>query len=81
MPPGESLHKIGEERDRIIVLINDQIYQYLKPPIGSQYILVSTPVTNFVLSSPPSGYCKVKNLYVDPGTGKVVVEYDDTPIP
>jgi len=30
-------------------------------------------------SSPPSGMCRVTNLYVDPATGKLVVEYDDTP--
>ena len=28
-------------------------------------------------SAPPEGKCKVKNLYVDPATGKLVVEYDD----
>lgn len=32
-------------------------------------------------SSPPSGKCKVKNFYVDPATGKLVVEYDNNPVP
>jgi len=31
-------------------------------------------------SNPPSGKCKVVNIYVDPGTGKTVVEYDNTPV-
>lgn len=33
------------------------------------------------LSSPPHGYYKVTNLYVDPDTGKLIVVYDDTPTP
>lgn len=31
-------------------------------------------------SSPPSGKCKVTNLYVDPDTGKLTVEYDNNPV-
>lgn len=34
-----------------------------------------------VESLPPTGKFKVVNLYVDPDTGKCVVEYDDTPQP
>ena len=30
-------------------------------------------------SVPPKGYFRVTNIYVDPSTLKVVVEYDDTP--
>lgn len=29
---------------------------------------------------PGSNFCKVTNLYVDPSTGKLIVEYDDNPI-
>lgn len=32
-----------------------------------------------VASTPPVSKCKVTNLYVDPETGKLVVEYDNTP--
>ena len=32
-------------------------------------------------SSPPSGKYKVVNLWVDPATGKLTVEYDTTPVP
>jgi hypothetical protein len=37
-----------------------------------------TEVTG-VESAPPSGKCPVKNLYVDPSTGRLTVEYDDIP--
>jgi len=30
-------------------------------------------------SIPPPGKCKVVNIYVDPSTNKLVIEYDDTP--
>jgi hypothetical protein len=33
-----------------------------------------------VESNPPSGKCKVVNLYVVISTGKLVVEYEDTPV-
>jgi len=44
--------------------------------IESKYLEVSG-----VPSSPPSGKCRVINLYVDPATGKLVVEWDDIPEP
>ena len=28
----------------------------------------------------PAGKCQVVNLYVDPSTGRLVVEYDDQPV-
>ncbi len=33
------------------------------------------------VSRPPKGMCLVTNIYVNPETGKLVVEYDDTSIP
>ncbi len=33
------------------------------------------------ISDPPSGKCRVVNVYIDPATGRVIVEYDDVPIP
>jgi len=30
--------------------------------------------------NPPSGYFMVTNLYVDPVTKKLIVEYDDVPV-
>ena len=41
----------------------------------------SEQTTAGMVSKPPSGKCRVTNLYVDPSTGKVVVEYEDTPVP
>jgi hypothetical protein len=35
---------------------------------------------NIVFSFPPRGKCKVVNIYVDPSTSKLIVEYDDIPI-
>ena len=32
------------------------------------------------LSIPPAGYYKIINSYVNPNTGRTVVEYDDTPV-
>lgn len=31
-------------------------------------------------SKPPEGSCKVTNIYYNPATKKVVVEYDDVPV-
>lgn len=33
-----------------------------------------------LISQPPSGKCKVTNIYVDPATGKLVVKYEDIPV-
>ena len=33
-----------------------------------------------LVSKPPSGKCKVINIYVDPDTGKTIVEYENTPV-
>ncbi len=35
----------------------------------------------FIPSVPPSGKCKVVNIYVDPDTGKLVIEYEEIPVP
>jgi hypothetical protein len=39
--------------------------------------VVSTEGLN---TAPPQGKCPVVNLYVDPTTGRLMVEYDDTPV-
>lgn len=33
-----------------------------------------------IVSNPPEGKCKVVNLYVDPATGKLTIEWDDVPV-
>ena len=38
-------------------------------------------LTNVIsLLTPPEGKCKITKLYVDPSTGKLAIEYDDTPV-
>ena len=32
-------------------------------------------------SVPPSGMFRVVNIYINPNTGKLAVEYDNTPVP
>jgi len=44
-----------------------------------QQILATGGETS-VVSIPPSGYCKVSNLYVNLSTGKLEVIYDNTPV-
>jgi len=36
--------------------------------------------TDGLTVAPPTGKYQVTNLYVDPDTGRLVVEYDDTPV-
>jgi len=36
--------------------------------------------TDGLTVAPPSGKCQVVNLYVDPSTGRLIVEYDDQPV-
>ena len=43
--------------------------------------LESTEEGSQVLSTPPPGMCRVTNIYVDPNSGKLVIKYDETPVP
>ena len=36
--------------------------------------------TDGLAVSPPTGKCRVVNMYVDPLTGRLIVEYDDQPV-
>ena len=36
-------------------------------------------ITTKINSNPPVGKCKITNIYVDPITGKTIIEYEDTP--
>jgi len=45
---------------------------------GDERVVVKiSKVEGGIASDPPVGYCFVTNLYVDPETGKLIVEYDD----
>jgi hypothetical protein len=53
-------------------------------PDGDCIQVKITQIPEFVIgvtSVPPSGKYKVRNFWVDPVTGKLTVEYDDTPVP
>jgi len=52
---------------------------YLEDTAHFEYITIDK--VDFLQSSPPPGHYKVTNLYVDPATGKLVVQYDTTPTP
>lgn len=45
---------------------------------GYKWTKVNQPMTFEAICVPPPGYCEVVNLYVDPETQKLVVEYEDT---
>ena len=42
--------------------------------------LINLKGEDSIASSAPVGMYKVVNMYVDPATGKLSVEYDDTPV-
>jgi len=48
---------------------------------GTYTMVVTEEDQQEIMSKPPSGHFTVINLYVDSGTGKLVVEYDNTPAP
>ena len=43
-------------------------------------VKVEVVIKNQVETNPPAGKYRVTNLYVDPVTGRLEVEYDDTPV-
>jgi len=47
---------------------------------GGTGIVLEVIIKDQVVTSPPQGKNKVTNLFVDPETGKLEVEYDDAPI-
>ena len=49
--------------------------------IGNVEVEVQSITISAILGDPPPGYCKVKNFYVDPATGKLIAEFEDIPRP
>jgi len=47
----------------------------------TKLLAASSTTSGESLSNPPSGKCRVTNIYVDPRTGKLEVEWDNTPQP
>jgi len=63
---------------RFSFFANSGIYDIEVSGVGiTTYKLEGVPLLDF--STPPSGKYKVKNIYVDPNSGKQITEYDDTP--
>ena len=42
--------------------------------------LINLKGEDSIASSPPAGFYKVTNIFVNPSNGKLRVQYDDTPI-
>lgn len=42
--------------------------------------ILNQEIVNKTSSNPPVGKYKVINLYIDPATNKLIVEYDNTPL-
>jgi len=55
------------------VKVKGRVYRF----VGEQFEDITAGAK--IESNPPSGECKVTNLYVNPTSGKLVVEYDDVP--
>ena len=49
--------------------------------VQNKFELDEGKIMSIVLSNPPKGKFLVKNLYIEPTTGKLIVEYDDVPQP
>jgi hypothetical protein len=63
--------------DDIIVIITDvSTVPKLKKMQASNLLAGATGMGGGIPSSPPQGNYKVKNIYVDSQTGKLVIEYE-----
>jgi len=58
---------IRDQPINVLIIEKDPIICNIQGNVGSEGIV----------SVPPLGKLKVKNLYVDPDTGKLKVDYDD----
>ena len=80
---GSSNPSLSEHR---IIALQATLLKNLKVIYRDRYgvsheVEIPSSPSSGIVSSPPSGKYKVINIYVDPATGKCVVEYEDTPIP
>jgi len=67
--------EFSEQRAVVVDKFGKSIAEFIVS-IGGELTAVDPEA---VKSKPPSGWYRVKNLAVDPKTGKFWVEYDDTP--
>ena len=73
----------GQERDDNYMLVKDGLYYCNAQCYQSFYTVRGINIEasgEGIASVPPTGYYKVVNIYVNPATGKLTVEYDNTPI-
>jgi hypothetical protein len=47
---------------------------------GQEITINFKNIEGIVPSDPPAGKLQVKNLYINPETGRLEVEYEDTPV-
>jgi hypothetical protein len=72
----------GQERDEVYMLFRDNLYFCNTICYQSYYTVKGISITSSgggIASVPPTGSYKVVNMFVDPLTGKLTIEYDDTP--
>jgi len=72
----------GTERDEQYMLHRNNLYFCDSECYQSFYTVkgISTIATGGgIASTPPVGSFKVVNIYVEPSTGKLTIEYDNTP--
>lgn len=72
----------GQERVEDYMLIKDGLYFCNAQCYQSYYTVSKINITagGGIPSTPPTGYFKVVNIYVNPLTGKLTIEYDNIPI-
>lgn len=56
-------------------------YIFRETDTGFVFVSQGGEWTRVIENDPPSGKCRVTNLFVDPDTDRLIVEYDDTPVP
>jgi hypothetical protein len=72
----------GTERNEQYMLFRDNKYFCDAECYQSYYTVRGINITasgGGILSTPPAGSFKVVNIYVEPTTGKLTIEYDNTP--
>lgn len=73
----------------LLVMVLPMITSSLQPNLKLDWLLTpqaGPPSTSVIVlndspkSDPPPGFSKVTNIFMDPNTGKVTIQYDDTPV-
>jgi hypothetical protein len=70
----------GDMKDEGLMFFKNNEYFCSVNCASADYTVKNVNVAAGAISIPPTGKCKVTNLYVDPLTGKLTIEYDNIPI-